>query len=98
VLADSPADEAGIQVGTEIVAINGIPIADAVEDTEACWAWPFSAEHYKRYQQLRYVTRFPLGADVSITFLDAEAGEVTAEMTAEAESESFTFSSLNRGL
>ncbi len=93
----SPADEAGIQLGAEIISINDQPIADALEATQPHSA-PFSTDHFERLQQLRYVTRFPLETEVSITFKnpDQEAEE-TVTLTAVQEPESFRFSSLNVG-
>jgi hypothetical protein len=46
---------------------------------------------------MRYATRFPLGEEVTVTFVDGDRGEITAEMEAVAESESFNYSSFNRG-
>lgn len=92
----SPAAEAGITVGTEIIAIDDTPIKEVIDNAVA-WPAPFSTEHYQRLQQMRYATRFPIGAEVSVTFVDADRGEITAEMEAIAESASFSFSSFNRG-
>jgi uncharacterized surface protein with fasciclin (FAS1) repeats/C-terminal processing protease CtpA/Prc len=93
----SPAEEAGIGLGTEIIAINDVPIADAIGNAVAFSA-PFSTEHFKRLQQMRYVTRFPVGAEVSVTFVDEDGEEVTEVFVAYAEPESFSFSSFNSGL
>jgi carboxyl-terminal processing protease len=92
----SPAAEAGIQLGTEILAINGTPIQEVIDSTVA-WSAPFSTDHFRLLQQMRYATRFSLGEQVSVTFVDGDLGEVTTEMVAVAESESFNFSSFNRG-
>ncbi|MEZ4617770.1 MAG: PDZ domain-containing protein [Caldilineaceae bacterium] len=97
VLEDSPAAEAGIELGTEIVAINGQPIADAISDTLA-WSGPFSTEHYKRLQQMRYVTRFLVGEETEVTFINSNGEEETVTMTAIPERESFSFSSFLSGL
>lgn len=93
-LEGSPADEAGIQLGTEIIAIDDVPIADAVADTFA-WSEPFSVEHVLHLQQLRYVTRFPLETVVDVTFINADGEEETATMEVIAERDSFNFSSFN---
>jgi len=93
----SPADEAGIELGAEILEIDGLPVADALEETKPHSA-PFSTEHFERLQQLRYVTRFPVDTEVSITYLNPESNApVTASLTAVREPESFRFSSLNAG-
>src|SRR5690606_14541816 len=96
-LEDSPAAEAGIEEKAEILEIDGQPITEVISNTVA-WSAPFSTEHFKRLQQLRYVTRFPLGTTVEITFQnpgDAEAQTVTLETVPERDS--FTFSSFNTG-
>jgi C-terminal processing protease CtpA/Prc/uncharacterized surface protein with fasciclin (FAS1) repeats len=92
----SPAEEAGIVLGTEIVAINNVPISDYVGEA-VVWSAPFSTEHMERIQKLRYATRFLLGEEVTITFIDGEGEEVTETMTAVDERQSFSFSSLNVG-
>ncbi|MCY3934703.1 MAG: S41 family peptidase [Chloroflexi bacterium] len=93
-----PAHEAGVELGAEIIAINGQPIADVIVENVP-WSSPFSTEHTRRLQQLRYVTRFPLGESVTLTFRNPEAEEVD-EVTLEpsGERDSFRFSSFNVGL
>lgn len=97
VLEDSPAAEAGITVGTEVVAMNGLPIADAISNAVA-WSAPFGTEHFKRLQQMRYVTRFPVGEEVELTFINSDGEEETLTTEAIPERDSFSFSSFNVGL
>ena len=92
---DSPADEAGIQLGTEIVAIDGTPIDEVVSNTRA-WSEPFSTDHVARLQRLRYAVRFELGTDVDVTFVNEDGDEETVTLTTYAERESWSFSSFNR--
>ncbi|MBX3001288.1 MAG: PDZ domain-containing protein [Caldilineaceae bacterium] len=91
----SPAAEAGITLGTEILAINDTPIQEVIDNTRI-WVTA-STDHFRRLQQMRYASRFPIGTEVSVTFIDGDRGEITAEMEAVAEPESFSFSSFNRG-
>lgn len=93
-LEGSPADEAGISVGTEILAFDGIPILEAVENTFA-WSEPFSVEHVLRLQQLRYVTRFLMGTEIEVTFINDDGDEETVNMEVVEERDSFLFSSFN---
>ncbi len=96
VLPGSDAEEAGIALGTEILAFNDIPIG-AVVDEAVIWAG-YSTEHFTRLQKLRYATRFPVGTEsVSVTFLDENGEEVTADIPVTNERDSFGFSSLNAG-
>ncbi len=93
----SPADEAGIELGAEIITINNIPIADAISEAVA-YSAPFSTEHFKRLQQMRYVTRFPLDAEVTLTFRNPESQtEESVTLTAVPEPDSFSFSSFSLG-
>ncbi len=97
-LQGSPADKVGIKLKAEILEINGVPIQQAIDEAVA-WSAPFSTEHFKRLQQMRYVTRFPLGTDVTVTFRNPDSEEAeTATLTAIAERDSFRFSSFNVGL
>lgn len=97
VLAGSEAEEAGIGLGTEILAINDIPIS-AVIDEAVAWSAPFSTEHFERLQKLRYATRFAAGVEsVAVTFLNEDGEEETVELTVSSERDSFNFSSFNVG-
>jgi C-terminal processing protease CtpA/Prc len=98
VVADGPADAAGIELRAEILEIDGRPVDDVVSATVP-WSSPFSTEHTRRLQQLRYATRFPVDTAVEITYQNAGDTEPTAvTLTAVAERESFEFSSFNAGL
>ena len=92
-----PAEAAGIAPGTEIVAINGVPIAEVIDNAVAHSA-PFSTEHFKRLQQMRYAVRFPIGTqEAELTWINADGEEVTETVEVASEFESFSFSSFNRG-
>ncbi len=87
---------AGIQPRAEIIAINGTPINQVVSEAIA-WSAPFSTEHFRRLQQLRYAVRFPSGTVVDVTFKNLNDAEPrTASMRTTAERDSFNFSSFNR--
>lgn len=96
-VADSPAAEAGFDLGTEIIALDGVPIADAISASQP-WSAPFSTEHSLRLQQMRYVTRFELGVDVEVTYRNpGDEEDQTVTLTTVAERESWTFSSFTNG-
>jgi C-terminal processing protease CtpA/Prc len=96
--ADGPAAAAGVELGATILEMNGLPAAEYVGQTEAAYRSPFSTEHVKRLQQLRYASRAPLGAEVTLTFQNPGAtAPETATLTAANETESFLFSSFNAG-
>ena len=79
-LDGSPAANAGIELGAEILAWDGGTVQEAME-REFVWAHQaLSTEHTLRLQQLRYITRFPLGAEVEITY--PQSGKRGSEQSA----------------
>lgn len=98
-LDGSPAAKAGMQVGSEILAWDGGSIEEAME-REFVWAHQaLSTAHTLRLQQLRYVTRFPLGTEVEVSFRNPESEEEqTVTMSVAAERSSFTQSSFFAGI
>jgi len=98
ILVGSPADEAGIERGAEIIAFDGQPIADVISGIRP-WSMPFSTEHVLRLQQMRYATRFPVGTDVDVIYQNPGAAEPQTEtLTTIPERQSFSFSSFSVGL
>lgn len=92
-----PAEEAGIELGAEIVTVNGMPVDDAIDQAVA-WSAPFSTAHAERLQKLRYVLRAPIDSEFEITYQNPNADEPeTVTLTTVPERESFSFSSFNRG-
>ena len=74
-LDGSPAANAGMEVGAEILTWDGGTVQEAME-REFVWAHQaLSTEHTLRLQQLRYITRFPLGSEVDITFRNPDSEE-----------------------
>lgn len=96
-LAGGPADQAEIEFGAELIEINGKPISDALNETVP-WSSPFSTEHTKRLQQLRYMIRFPLETEVEVTFRNPDDSTVTKKIAVSPEIESFNFSSFFTGV
>lgn len=94
---DTPADDAGIELGAEIIEIDGVPIMEAVSNTRA-WSEPFNTEHVRTLQRLRYVTRSPIGTEVELTYINPDDDEEeTITLTSVEEPASFSYSSFNRG-
>ena len=94
----SPADEAGMEVGAEVLEIDGETADEHVSAVQP-WSGPFSTPDYERLQQLRYGLRFPLDSQVEVTFDNPDEDTPTTEtMTAVIERDSFNSSSLNAGL
>lgn len=81
IVPDQPAEREGIKLGAEIVSINGFPMRDWVDQT-ITWTGPFSTEHHRRLEQLRFATRFPLGESVTVEYINPESsGAQTARLT-----------------
>lgn len=98
-LDGGPAANAGLELGAEILAWDGGSVQEAM-DREFVWAHQaLSTEHTLRLQQLRYITRFPLGTEVEIAFRNPESEEEqSATLTTIAERASFTNSSFFSGV
>jgi C-terminal processing protease CtpA/Prc len=93
-----PADEAGIQLGAEISTLNGAPIDEAVS-AALPWSSPFSTDHVRRLQQLRYAVRFPASVtEVEVGYQNPGGSTATATLTPAPEFESFNVSSFNAGI
>lgn len=93
-----PADAAGMELGAEILELNGRPFSDVVDETVA-WSGPFSTPEFARLQKLRYALRFPVGEEVEVTFQNPDAGEPTTEtLTTISERASFNATSFSAGL
>jgi C-terminal processing protease CtpA/Prc len=98
VLEGGPAAEEGIELGAEIIELNGKPI-DAAVDEAAPWSGPYSTEHTERLQLLRYALRFPVDTEVEVVYQNPGDDEpTTVTLTTIAERASLSFSSFNRGL
>lgn len=93
-----PAEEEGIELGAEVSEINGMPATDWV-DQAVPWSGPFSTEHFKRLQQLRYAVRAPLGTEFEITYRNpGDDDTTTTTLETASESDSFSNASFYRGL
>ncbi len=87
----TPAAEAGIEIRAEITEINGVAIDDAISARQGLNP-PYSSPVVRRLDQVREVTRFDVGDEVSVTFMNpGETEAQTATMTAIEESGSRLF-------
>lgn len=94
---DGPAEAAGIQLGAQITSLNGTPIENAI-DASVPWSSPFSTDHTRRLQQLRYAVRFPDIVEVEVGYQNPGGTPATATVTTAAEFDSFDQSSFNSGI
>lgn len=94
----TPATDAGMQLGTEIIAIDGVPIDEVLTNTFVWAHQTLATPDALRLQQLRYATRFPMGTTVDVTFKNPGEDEQTVSMETVPERDSFSFSSFNNGV
>jgi C-terminal processing protease CtpA/Prc len=87
VLPDLPADEAGIEVGAEIVAWNGTPVGEAIGETIPYFG-PYSTEHTRHLAQVVFLARVAPGEKATVTFRNPGAGTREVTMTADLEIDS----------
>lgn len=92
------AEAEGIELGAQILEVNGVALDDAVSEVVP-YSSPFSSDINRRLQQLRYIFRAPLGTSFEITYQnpnDSEPTTVTLDVTAERNS--FAVSSFSQGV
>jgi C-terminal processing protease CtpA/Prc len=88
----SPAAAEGIQVGTEILAINGIPVVDYISRVKPFGA-TYSTPHNRRLGQQTYGTRFHEDVNqVEVSYQNEGQEPVTTTLQTVQEFESFIFS------
>jgi C-terminal processing protease CtpA/Prc len=86
---DAAADNAGIELGAEIVEFNGMPIADAISEVLPITS-PFSTDHVRRLNQAALLTRLPVGTTVDVTYINPGGGSPqTVTLNADFEFESY---------
>ena len=95
VLLDGPAEQAGIELGAEVLRFNEDAIQAAIGKVDAL-SGPFSTDFARRYQQSRYLLRATPGTEVELTFINLGKTSQTVTLKAIAERASFSASSLLR--
>jgi len=89
VFPQSPAQEAGIQEGAEIIAWAGKPIAEAIAEVVPYFGNGSTAVT-KRMGQILFLTRVPPDTEVTVAFKNPEKREVEKTMMAISEYDSLT--------
>jgi C-terminal processing protease CtpA/Prc len=92
-----PAEAAGMKVGAEVTQFNGTPILDAISKVKPQIDAGFSTDSARRYQQVRYLTRAPVGTTASVTFTNPGEASQTVKLTTVQETDSFSYTSVYRG-
>lgn len=77
-LSDGPAAQAGIEWGAEMVAWNGQPIREALDQVSILWAsLPHATQEGQQLEKLRFLVRAPVGKEVEITYQNPSATSPT---------------------
>ena len=79
VLPGSPAEQAGIERGAQIITWGGQPVADALDAVHPYFS-PFSTRQHERQQQLIFLPRVPAGGSIDMSFANPDGGEQQATM------------------
>lgn len=91
VVENSPASEAGILERAEITAVNNTPITEHIDSIPG-WTGPYSTDHNLRLAQQQFAMRFPIGADVELTYTNPDsASPQTVTLIAGSELESYFY-------
>ncbi len=86
ILEESPAAQAGIQVGDEITKVNGKPVADAITEVNPLFG-PYSTDFGYRYDQVMFLLRGAPDTTIELSYKHAGV-EKTAALTLVAEYDS----------
>ncbi len=95
VMDGGPAAQAGMKVGAEVTQFNGQPINDAIAAAHSYSNQ--SSDFAIRYQQVRYLLATQVGTQAKVTFTNPGEASKTATLTAIAEHNSFSRTSLYYG-
>lgn len=77
-LSDGPAAQAGIEWGAEMVAWNGQPIQEALDQVSILWAeLPHATLEGQQLEKLRFLVRAPVGNEAEITYQNPSATSPT---------------------
>lgn len=83
VTASGPAEKAGMKPGAVIVTFGGRPVLEAADRISTLWTnSPVSTHAHRRTEQMRYLTRAPIGASAEVTFINPGEGRRTVTLTA----------------
>jgi C-terminal processing protease CtpA/Prc len=96
VLENGPAAQAGIELGARVTAFDGKPVNEAISEAQSYAIQ--STDVHIRYQQARYLLRTQPGVEAAVTFVNPGGESQTVTLTAVAERESFSRTSIFYGV
>ncbi len=86
VIPDTAGEQAGIEVGAEIIEWENIPVRDVLEVIVPDFG-PYSTPSHERLDKLLFLTRYPVGTEIVVTFQNPGAAARTVQMRADFEVE-----------
>lgn len=90
VVENSPGSDAGIEERAEIIAVNGVPVTEHIDNTVG-WTGPYSTSHSERLAKQQFSLRFPSGTAVELTYINPGGSEETVTLNAGSELESYFY-------
>ena len=96
VTSGGPADNAGVEVGAEVLEFNGKPISEAIASVTPP-TLPASMESSIRYQQARYLLRTSVGTEAAIKFKNPDGKTLDTVLKSVPENESHRYTSIYKG-
>ena len=87
VIPESPADQAGIEPGAELLTWGGRPVAEAI-DAVVPFLGPHSTPHGARPMQLVFLTRAPVDTLARVGYQNPQGTPATVDLTATVEYDS----------
>jgi C-terminal processing protease CtpA/Prc len=81
VLPGGPAEQAGIQTGATITAVNGDPITEAIGNVQPISA-PHSTDFARRFEQARFLLRAAPGTTATVAYINPGGSEQSAILQA----------------
>lgn len=87
-LEGGPAEQAGIEVGAEVYTLNDMTIPKLMVQ-QNLWFGPYSSDHQRRIEQLRLVTRFGNGEQVTVAYANPNGAPQTISLQAVGEVDTF---------
>lgn len=90
IFSKTPAEEAGIEEGAEIVAWNGDPVDEAIAKVVPYFGFG-STDVTKRMAQILFLTRVPPDSEVTVVYKNPNGFEIEKTMMAVSEYDSLTY-------
>ncbi|NPV56223.1 MAG: peptidase S41 [Anaerolineae bacterium] len=88
--AGSPADTEGVELGAEITKVRDKPVGQAIAEIQPLFG-PYSTDFGYRYDQVLFLLRDQVGADITFSYKNPGGSEKSATLTTIPEGDSITY-------